>query len=333
MSNLDKYKKAGGMEKALEDITTKAASKGSKMSEEERKSLYFNIMLPSGVKEQDRTIRILPFSDDDLDQWYKEEYYHTVEVINAKGVKETATVYDPYTDGDESPIREMSKLLYNQGTETSKELAKKFNATKYYILRIIERGKEHEGVKFWRIKSNYKNEGIFDKILGGIKHLKSKGKDINIHNIFTGRDLDLRIELTTSSYGTYSSVKTAIFDDQTPLHADEETMLAWAGDTTRTVRLAFPKKPIEYLEIIAEGGNPVWDREQKGFVNGSLDLEANEILDDADADADDEVEKPQPEVKPAAKTKKTAKVDVTIPPTSFTDGEDVTTPESDDLPF
>ena len=58
----------------------------------------------------------------------------------------------------------------------------------FYIVKVIDRDNEQDGVKFWRFKHNYKQEGVLDKIL---PIWKAKG---DVTDAEKGRDLI--IELT-----------------------------------------------------------------------------------------------------------------------------------------
>jgi hypothetical protein len=322
MSLLDKYKSVSNVDQDLLDIEESNKPKGTFLSEEERAALYFSIMLPKGKKEVNKTIRIISISPDEPGTWFKKEWYHEMEVN-----KQKTKIYDPHQDGELSPLREIQQSLYAEGSEASKELAKKYRASEYYILRIIDRDAEHEGPKFWRIKKNSKGEGAFDKILGAIKYLKSKNRSYDIANPFNGRDLDLTISLVESNYGgNYSSVTNAVFDDEKPLHEDQETMLSWLEDTKKTLRVAFPKKPLEFIEIVAAGGEPKWDKELKKYIDSTLEAEAEDVVEEAE----EKVTKVET-TKPKTTAKKTNKVVVAEP--TVDESVEESEPDSDDLPF
>ncbi len=63
----------------------------------------------------------------------------------------------------------------------------KYKPRKFYIVKVIDRDNEQDGPKFWRFKHNYKQEGIFDKI---IPIYKAKG---DVADAEKGRDLTKRI--------------------------------------------------------------------------------------------------------------------------------------------
>ena len=57
-----------------------------------------------------------------------------------------------------------------------------------YVDAIIDREKEHEGVKFWRFNHDYRKQGTYDKIM---KAIIAVGHDIT--DVETGRDLNIEI--------------------------------------------------------------------------------------------------------------------------------------------
>jgi len=148
------------------------------------------------------------------------------------------------------------------GKESDKELAKQYKSRKFYIVKVIDRDNEQDGPKFWRFKHNYKNDGILDKI---IPIWRNKG---DITDPEKGRDLI--IELTKSKTGKgkeYTSVSTIMYDDVQPLSADKDQMKEWLSDDLTWLDV-YSKKPVEYLEAIAQGKTPKWDSEKGGYVYG-----------------------------------------------------------------
>jgi hypothetical protein len=49
-----------------------------------------------------------------------------------------------------------------------------------------------------------------------------------------------------------------MYDDPTSVHEDKETANTWVNDEL-TWRDVYSKKPVEYLEAIANGQTPKWD--------------------------------------------------------------------------
>jgi hypothetical protein len=228
----------------------------NKMSQDERMKKYFALLLSDKEKSGQRRVRILPTPDGSSP--FKEAWYHEIQVGG-----QWQKFYDPgKNDNERSPLNEVYEELMSTGKESDKELAKQYKSRKFYIVKVIDRDKEEDGPKFWRFKHNYKNEGILDKI---IPIWKAKG---DITDPEKGRDLIIELTKTKSGKNKeYTSVSTVMYDDPAPVHTDESTAKSWIKDEL-TWNDVYSKKPVEYLEAIAQGKTPRWDSEKGGYVYG-----------------------------------------------------------------
>ena len=230
-----------------------------KMSQDERMKKYFALILDDKSNSGTRRVRILPTQDGGSP--FKEAWYHEIQV-GGKWQK----FYDPgKNDNERSPLNEVYEELMSTGRDSDKELAKQYKSRKFYIVKVIDRDHEEDGVKFWRFKHNYKNEGILDKI---IPIWRNKG---DITDPEKGRDLI--IELTkqkTPKGAAYTTVSTIMYDDPQAIHEDKTTMDLWVNDELTWLDV-YSKKPVEYLEAIAGGKVPRWDSDKGGYVYGSDD--------------------------------------------------------------
>ena len=218
---------------------------GTKISQEDRLKRYFTTYLPKGTKGGQKVIRILPTPDGSSP--FKEVWYHEVQV-DGKWTK----LYDPgKNDGERSPLTEVYEELMSTGKESDKELARQYRPRKFYIVKLVDRDEEGDGVKFWRFKDNYKQEGILDKV---IPIWRQKG-DITDAN--EGRDLIVDLSKSKTPSGIEYTVVKTIMDDE----------LTWSE--------VYAQKPVEYLEAISRGETPVWDTELKKYVYG--DSESSEM--------------------------------------------------------
>jgi hypothetical protein len=228
-----------------------------KMSQDERMKKYFALILDDKSNSGTRRVRILPTRDGSSP--FKEAWYHEIQV-GGKWQK----FFDPgKNDNERSPLNEVYEELMATGKESDKELAKQYKSRKFYIVKVIDRDAEGDGVKFWRFKHNYKNEGILDKI---IPIWRNKG---DITDPDKGRDLI--IELTkqkTPKGAAYTTVSTIMYDDPTPTHEDAKLMKEWVDDELTWLDV-YSKKPVEYLEAIARGEAPRWDNDKGGYVYGN----------------------------------------------------------------
>ena len=230
---------------------------GTKISQEDRLKRYFTTYLPKGTKSGQKVIRILPTPDGSSP--FKEVWYHEVQV-DGKWTK----LYDPgKNDGERSPLTEVYEELMSTGKESDKELARQYRPRKFYIVKLVDRDEEGDGVKFWRFKDNYKQEGILDKI---IPIWRQKG---DITDAKEGRDLIVDLSKSKTPSGIeYTVVKTIMYDDPTPLHSEPAQMKEWMDDEL-TWSEVYAQKPVEYLEAISRGETPVWDTELKKYVYGN----------------------------------------------------------------
>jgi hypothetical protein len=228
----------------------------NKMSQEDRMKKYFAAILTQNETSGQKRLRILPTPDGSSP--FKEVWYHEVQV-EGKWNK----IYDPgKNDNERSPLTEIHDELMSTGKESDKELAKAYKPRKFYIVKVIDRDNEADGVKFWRFKHNYKNEGILDKI---IPIWKAKG---DITDPVNGRDLIIELAKAKTPKGaTYTVIQTVMHDDPSTVHTDAETAKAWTEDPL-TWADVYSKKPVEYLEAIARGETPRWSSELGKYVYG-----------------------------------------------------------------
>ena len=236
-----------------------STSSTSKFTQEERMKKYFAAILQDKETQGQRRLRILPTTDGSSP--FKEVWYHEIQV-DGKFQK----FYDPgKNDNERSPLTEVYEELRSTGKEEDKKLASNYLARKFYIVKVIDRDNEADGVKFWRFKSNYKNEGIFDKI---IPIYRNKG---DIADPETGRDLILELTKAKTPKGAYYTViQTVMYDDAAPVHEDKVLADSWINDEL-TWEDVYSKKPVEYLEAIARGETPKWNTDKGGYDYGNSD--------------------------------------------------------------
>ena len=164
-----------------EKNSTPSSSQRSNISQEDRMKKYFSAILQKNEKSAQRRIRILPTKDGSSP--FVEVWYHEIQV-NGQWVK----LYDPdKNDNERSPLTEVYNELIATGKKEDKELASQYRSRLFYIVKVIDRDNEQDGVKFWRFKHNYKQEGVLDKIL---PIWKAKGDVTNPEN---GRDLIIEL--------------------------------------------------------------------------------------------------------------------------------------------
>lgn len=176
----------------------------------------------------------------------------------------------------------------------------KWEAKKFYIVRGIDKGQEKDGVKFWRFKHNYKNQGTLDKLLPILEdYMTSQQADFSSPETGT----DLNIIMTDSEFNghVYKTISAITAKGKSLLHQDSLIARQWLEDDTTWRDVFLPKKapnitPYEFLEMIADGSNPYWDdtdqTNKKWVFPNRPDLEelANNRQRNLDADDDEEFE-------------------------------------------
>jgi hypothetical protein len=226
----------------------------NKISSEDRLKRYFTTVLQKGSKGEERRIRILPTKDGSSP--FVEVKFHEVQV-DGKWVK----LYDPAQEGKRSPLNEVYEGLMMSGVDSDKELARNYRSRKFYIVKVIDRDHEADGVKFWRFKHNHKGDGVIDKIF---PIFRNKGDVTNPEN---GRDLILSLALTKAGTGKeYTVINSVLNDDPSALHTDADVAKTWLDDEL-TWSDVYSKKGEDYLEMVARGEVPRWDTASSKWVS------------------------------------------------------------------
>ena len=236
----------------------KMATSGNanRVSQEDRLKKYFTTVLPKGSKGEERRIRILPTKDGSSP--FVEVYFHEVQV-DGKWLK----IYDPKQEGKRSPLHEVYEGLMMTGVDADRELARQYRSRKFYIVKVIDRDNEQDGVKFWRFKHNAKGDGVLDKIF---PIFRNKG---DVTDSQKGRDLIISLTLTKAGTGKeYTAINSVIPDDMTPLHVDANVAKSWVDDEL-TWSDVYSKKGEDYLEMVAKGEVPRWDSLTNKWVSNS----------------------------------------------------------------
>jgi hypothetical protein len=229
-------------------------------------SKYFTLALPEKVNSGERIFRVLPL--DQNGKWYEIGKFH-----NLKIGKNWNKLYDPAQDGEESPLNDMYKIYIN-GDAEDKKIANSYKSREFYIVKGIERGKEHEGVKFWRFPKVNDGSGIMDKMIPMMNRLNDKNPGSGAFYRPDAQGRDIVISVVRDTVKNYTKVSQIMFDDPAELSKDAEQATTWLTNEM-TWKDIWKKKSIDFLRIVAQGGEPVWNSEQKGFVAKVDDMGAS----------------------------------------------------------
>lgn len=271
---------------------------------------YLNVRLDvdKGEFSKELRIRILP-----VDATHNKPVtiikMHSVKVpteVSPSGFKSYTCVektngIDHSKHGDKCPFCEESRRLYEESKKVSdpqqaKELRKASTSLfpqDVAIIRCIERGKEDEGVKFWKVNLRGDRQDPWNQIFS---IYKTREKDsiedakienggvvpegfepMNILDLYKGKDLKVLIEakMQEGKPTNKTSVKVIDCGNPMPLTKDKETFEKWVKDP-KVWSDVFTIKPYDYLSVILDGGIPWFDRTSNTWVKKSDYTEVKE---------------------------------------------------------
>lgn len=177
---------------------------------------------------------------------------------------------------DGCPLCQKKSELFAEAESTSTKGSAEWkaickNAYKYeskttYIVRCIERGKEDEGVKFWRFNKRDDGSGIYDQLLDIAKlYLKH---NIRVYDYETGYDIVVKLTKDVDpTPGAPDKTIVKVQADVLPsrLAETQEEIDAIVNDP-KDWRDMYSAKSYDYLKLVADGESPVWDKENQKLV-------------------------------------------------------------------
>jgi hypothetical protein len=198
-------------------------------------------------------------------------------------------------------LTDAQKVIWDNNRKIFIE-ASGWEAKKFYIVKGIDMGIPKDGVKFWRFKHNFTNQGTLDKLFPVLDDFNTNN-GVSFADPVNGTNLNIIMADTImkSTGKTYKSISAITTPGKTPLHNDPLIVRTWLEDTTTWRDVFLPTKapgitPYEFLEMCATGNNPYWDdsdTNNKHWVfPGRPDLEekANTRKRNLDADEDENFE-------------------------------------------
>lgn len=273
---------------------------------------YLNVRLAPGETTRQVKIRILPISATNK-KIALPVHIHSLKVdkqVAQSGFKTFLCLNDEHLldhDSRGCPICNKSQEFFDMANEIPKddehasEKRKAFckEAYKYqpktaYIVRVIERGKEDEGVKFWRFNHWDNGKGCKDQLENLYKLRKAEAGEagipnFNIFDLYEGKDIVLTLTKSQKENSHIDKTEITITDAgmSTPLSKDDEQIQAWVNDA-KDWHDMYAFKDFNYLEIVADGGIPVYSPQEGHYVPKQAKEEQDAI---AEQEAIDEVRK------------------------------------------
>lgn len=177
--------------------------------------------------------------------------------------KELLATQDPSLKGIKKEAMNEFQLKVKAKNDAIYKEAIKWEAKKFYIVRGIDKGQEKDGVKFWRFKHNYKNQGTLDKLLPILQDYVDNNQ-ADFSSAENGTDLNIIMTDAEFNGHIYKQITAITAKGKSPLHADANVMRAWLEDDATWRDVFLPKKaphttPYEYLQMVVSGTNPYWD--------------------------------------------------------------------------
>lgn len=157
--------------------------------------------------------------------------------------------------------------------------AKQYEASKFYIVKGIDRSHMNHGPKFWRFKDSYTNRGTMDKLKSVLSdYIETQKKDFMSPT--DGTDLSIIMgDAKTPAGRPYKDISAIQTRGPSPLHEDTYYVNTWLGDES-TWRDAFKPRSApniteqQYLEMLAKGNDPYYDEiDKKWLFPGNPELE------------------------------------------------------------
>ena len=243
---------------------------------------YLNLELKSGETTKKVRIRILNITPTATTPFLVLKT-HSLKVdkqISKSGFKSFICLEDKHLskhDDRGCPLCQEAKKYFEKSNNCNNEAERKslfklgcqYQSKDTFIVRVIDRDHEDEGVKFWRFNAHSDGSGCYDKLMAIYDERMKESIDAgqgpyNVFDLNKGKDFTITISSTEKSNKVTYDIIDAGFPS--PLSKDVNKALEWINDT-KTWGDIYSVKPYEYLNIIINNGIPVFDKEKKCFVN------------------------------------------------------------------
>jgi hypothetical protein len=156
------------------------------------------------------TIRLISFQNND-GLPFKDRYYYY-------NIGKNPGILAPYQFGKSDPIKELRSKLYDEGSEASKELAKKLAPKMRTFAPVIVRGEEDKGVRIW----------AFGKIVyQDLLNLITNEDYGDITDLVEGRDI--KVQLVKAQGKQFADTKFTPRVKTEPLSKDPNLVKQWVG--------------------------------------------------------------------------------------------------------
>lgn len=250
---------------------------------------YLDTRLKKGELKKEIKIRLLPNPNEPGYSPFIKVQTHTLsklpEAISKSGFKSYICLENSNVDaekfGKKCPFCELRRTAYNESVKETdpakkkalQELSINNIPRETVIMRVIERGKENEGPKFWKVNISRRGDDAYSLIKNLAERLHKEGLENgveeNLYDSFKGRDIILTISGSDNAKDNKTTITVTQALSQSPISKEEALMSSWIYDDKKWNDV-FAVKPYEYLSIISKGEIPWFDRETGKWVSKAV---------------------------------------------------------------
>lgn len=244
---------------------------------------YLNVRLKNGESVKKIKIRILPITPTNPTPFLvlKTHSLKVDSAISRSGYKSFICLDDPHLDQDSNkgkcPLCAKADELFAESKKETNEVVRKtlfktacsYKTKETFVVRVIDRDHEDEGVKFWRFNAHSDGTGCYDKLMDIYENRKQEsiesGDDepYNVFDLNNGKDFIITLKYNESTKKTTIEIGDA--GRGTPLSDDYEKAMSWINDE-KTWNDIYAAKSHEYIQIVANGEIPVFNKEEGKWV-------------------------------------------------------------------
>lgn len=267
------------LEKQREVIQSKNYANDKRINFNEKN--YLNVRLGKNENNKVITIRILPISAT-CSNVFEIIKTHTLKVdkqISKSGFKQFICLNNNQIKNNNKrgcPLCQKSQEYFDASKNASSDEERKalvklgysFAAKNTFIIRVIERGHESDGPKFWKFNSHNDGNGVYDKLMNIYEARKQESQDAtgvpySIFDLKEGRDIKINLSCSDKTNRTTIDIIDSGFS--TPLSTDIKLANSWISDA-KIWQNVYGVKTYDYLKIIGDNEIPYFDANTNTFV-------------------------------------------------------------------
>lgn len=165
---------------------------------------------------KDYQVRIIAFPNNEGQPFVDRWYYYGI------GGDKAPAILSPHQFGKRDPIQELIQKLRDDGSDASRELAKKLYPKLRTTAAVVVRGEEEKGVRLWSF-----GKMIYQDLL----KLMLDDDYGDITDVETGRDI--KVSVSKQPGKTFADTKVTPRATQTPLSKDPNQTRQWLSTIPR----------------------------------------------------------------------------------------------------